>query len=420
MALPTTYNTGTATVNINETSVVGQGTTWLTSGVQAGDLFAAAGLDVRIATVVSNTSLTLAYPWPGATRTAQVYEVRFTPDMTRALTAARAVLDVLTNGVLYAIAGLATVADRVPYFTGTGTAALATFTAFGRSLIAAASAAAARTVLGLAPVAASGSATDLTTGTLPDARLRAGLQSIAVTVTDLNTLTQTGVYKAAASATGSAGNSGTYLHLQYDASYAVQIFYHVSSALSMTRIIAAGVPGAWATVYNTAEWLNPVYAQIAGPTTDKAQSLGSAARRFSDVRASQVNVGGNAELAPSVGLNGAKGTTKSFQFRDEGINRFSLYADSTASTGGNTGTNLRLRAHNDDGTTAFDVLVLDRVLGVVSFGTPPKLPTYTVATVPSASLYPRCMIYVSNGASNKRFAISDGTNWRFPDGEIVS
>ena len=61
MALPSTYSTGTATINANETTVTGQGTTWLTSGIQAGDLFWAGGMSVRIGAVVSNTSLTLAF-----------------------------------------------------------------------------------------------------------------------------------------------------------------------------------------------------------------------------------------------------------------------------------------------------------------------------------------------------------------------
>lgn len=47
------------------------------------------------------------------------------------------------------------------------------------------------------------------------------------------------------------------------------------------------------------------------------------------------------------------------------------------------------------------------------------LRSYTVATLPSASPAAQ-MIYVSNGTSNKRLAVSDGTNWRWPDGAIVS
>jgi hypothetical protein len=66
---------------------------------------------------------------------------------------------------LTAIAGLTSAADRLPYFTGSGTASLATFTSFGRSLVDDADAAAARTTLGLGTMAVETASNYLTTST---------------------------------------------------------------------------------------------------------------------------------------------------------------------------------------------------------------------------------------------------------------
>ncbi|WP_439816235.1 DUF2793 domain-containing protein [Zavarzinia sp. CC-PAN008] len=47
------------------------------------------------------------------------------------------------------------------------------------------------------------------------------------------------------------------------------------------------------------------------------------------------------------------------------------------------------------------------------------LRSYTVGTLPAAGTAAR-LIYVSDGTGSKRLAVSDGGNWRWPDGVVVS
>jgi hypothetical protein len=58
---------------------------------------------------------------------------------------------------------------------------------------------------------------------------------------------------------------------------------------------------------------------------------------------------------------------------------------------------------------------------VSAFLQPVRLPSYTVATLPSASDFVRCQIWVSNESGGAQPAYSDGTNWRrYSNGAIVT
>lgn len=56
---------------------------------------------------------------------------------------------------------------------------------------------------------------------------------------------------------------------------------------------------------------------------------------------------------------------------------------------------------------------------VINAARHPVLRAYTVATLPAASPAGQ-LIYVADGSGNRRMAVSEGTDWRWPDGGVVA
>lgn len=94
----------------------------------------------------------------------------------------------VSDAELVALAGLTSAADRLPYFTGSGTAALATFTTAGRALVDDADASAQRTTLSLVPGT---DVASLVGGTVPIAQLPSSTANTARATTGAPTILST-------------------------------------------------------------------------------------------------------------------------------------------------------------------------------------------------------------------------------------
>lgn len=77
------YNTGTAATQNGSATVIGTGTGWSVALVTGG-MFSAAGIAIPIASVDSDTELTLAYAWPGSNHDGAYAIARETSEAVRA------------------------------------------------------------------------------------------------------------------------------------------------------------------------------------------------------------------------------------------------------------------------------------------------------------------------------------------------
>ncbi|MFC4624243.1 hypothetical protein ACFO1V_03205 [Daeguia caeni] len=153
MAIRPDYTTGTITLTSGNINFTTSGAALQTADIQPGDtIHLASGYTLVIASVTGQNSGTLAYPCPaGAAGTSLPLRIRYQPDGSRYAAAARTLIDMLGTGNIEALAGLTSAANKLPYFTGAGTAALTDLTAFARTLLAGTSASAAYATLGEIP-----------------------------------------------------------------------------------------------------------------------------------------------------------------------------------------------------------------------------------------------------------------------------
>ncbi|WP_318761835.1 collagen-like domain-containing protein [Aminobacter niigataensis] len=105
--------TGTVSVSGGNAVVTGTGTAWSVALVTGG-MFSFAGMSVPIASVESDTSLTLAYPWPGATSAGAYAIARETSEAVRAAWINDRLAQILTKLSLAGIHpdGAGTLAER--------------------------------------------------------------------------------------------------------------------------------------------------------------------------------------------------------------------------------------------------------------------------------------------------------------------
>lgn len=142
---------GTITLTSGSATFTTSGAALIASKVAAGDtiLLPAKGLMLVIDSITGENAGTLTNPCPAAAAGAgQPLRIRYQPDGSRYSAAVQALVELLASGNNEAFAGLALAADRLPYATGPNALALTPLTAFARSLLDDANAAALWTTIG--------------------------------------------------------------------------------------------------------------------------------------------------------------------------------------------------------------------------------------------------------------------------------
>lgn len=151
MSIIAGYSSGRVSVAQDTNQVTGVDTAWIAGAIREGDYLWINGLTVKIASVIDNFNLLLAFPWPGDSVTDSVYEIRYTNDSQRVLSSSRDLINKMNQGGLAAIGSLVPVAGGMIHYVNSNNAEIIVSGAKGRSLLQAEDVAEAQASLELIP-----------------------------------------------------------------------------------------------------------------------------------------------------------------------------------------------------------------------------------------------------------------------------